>query len=249
MVGLLLLWLVMECVCTFALALHMALFSNTSPTIAWVIKLAACSSLVARQLIRSLGLCLKLKQVSPLTMLHIAGTVNAMMDVPSTSFGSEPKWYCKTDNKILKLYNCLFPLPNQQSWIFCQPSNAITMRVISILRMSFLQWKSGRDCQEPGNYLASLASLPQTSYFQDCLHCLTGLQHGSNQDSMAWATKSELKQLLKLLQPLVRDHGGQKCQPHQSRWNRKSCPLVSSKVGQVEERGWTHHEETSHRGG
>lgn len=51
------------------------------------------------------------KASAPLTMqLHIAGVSNSMTDIPSRSFGSEPKWHCKTDDALLTLYNSAFPL-------------------------------------------------------------------------------------------------------------------------------------------
>jgi hypothetical protein len=52
---------------------------------------------------------MKQKQVSPLTTLHIAGHKNAMTDIPSRSFGSEKKWYCKNDDELLTLFNASYP--------------------------------------------------------------------------------------------------------------------------------------------
>jgi hypothetical protein len=87
--GLLLLWLVIEKVCDPKPGAHIALFSDNSPTVSWVRRLAAKGSLVAGELLRALALRMKQKQVSPLTTLHIAGHKNAMTDIPSRSFGSE----------------------------------------------------------------------------------------------------------------------------------------------------------------
>jgi hypothetical protein len=89
--GLLLLWLVMEKVCDPKPGAHFALFSDNSPTVSWVNRLAAKGSLVAGELLRALALRMKAKQVSPFTTLHIAGQENAMTDIPSRSFGSEKK--------------------------------------------------------------------------------------------------------------------------------------------------------------
>ncbi len=79
---------------------------------------------------------LKLKHASPLTPLHIKGTENAITDIPSCSFGSNPAYFCKTDNDLKNLFNSKFPLPHQRSWNVFRPSWKISMRVISVLRMN-----------------------------------------------------------------------------------------------------------------
>jgi len=61
MSGLLLLFLVMEEVCTLKSDSHIALFSDNQPTVSWVERLAAKSSAVAGQLVRALALQLKQK--------------------------------------------------------------------------------------------------------------------------------------------------------------------------------------------
>ena len=58
-----------------------------------------------------------------------------MTDIPSRSFGSEPKWHCETDSQLLTLFNASFPLPNKNSWTIFRISTKISMRVISLLRM------------------------------------------------------------------------------------------------------------------
>eukprot|EP00956_Cyclotella_meneghiniana_P024898 scaffold50779_cov23-Cyclotella_meneghiniana.AAC.1 len=90
MAGLVLLWLGMEEVCPLESGTHIALFSDNSPTVSWTNRLACRNSKVADQLIRALALRLKKRHVSPLATLHIAGEKNAMTDIPSRSFGSEP---------------------------------------------------------------------------------------------------------------------------------------------------------------
>lgn len=94
MAGLLLLWLVMEDVCEMSPGTHFALFSDNSPTVSWVGRLAACGSQVAGQLIRALAFQLKVCQVSPLTPPRIAGKDNALMDIPPRSFGTELPHRC-----------------------------------------------------------------------------------------------------------------------------------------------------------
>jgi hypothetical protein len=116
MAGLLLLWLVMEDVCPSVTNAHVALFSDNSPTVHWVQRLAAKHSKIAMALLRALALRLHLTKASPLIPLHIAGVDNQMTDIPSRSFGSEQKWHCPTDTDFLTLFNSLFPLPTQHSW-------------------------------------------------------------------------------------------------------------------------------------
>ncbi len=98
--GLLLLWLIMEAVCPSLDGAHVALFSDNSPTVHWVQRMASKQSVVAMQLICALALRLHINNTSPLTPLHIAGVQNAMTDIPSRSWGSENKWHCKTDHGL-----------------------------------------------------------------------------------------------------------------------------------------------------
>jgi hypothetical protein len=144
MAGLLLLWLIMEDVCHLSPGCHVTLFSDNSPTVGWVTQMAAKRSLVAAQLLRVLALRLKKTGASPLTPFHVSGYENAMADIPSRSWGSEPKWHCKTDSNLLTLFNCTFPLPNQASWTVYCPSFDISMHMISMLQMtvsSMEEWR------------------------------------------------------------------------------------------------------------
>ena len=91
---------------------------------------------MSANIIRALALCLKLHGTCPITPLHIVGKENSMTDIPLRSFGSKKKWHCKTNNKLLTLFNSLFPIPNQTSWTVFQLSYAIGMRVTSVLLMT-----------------------------------------------------------------------------------------------------------------
>jgi hypothetical protein len=131
--GLTILWLVMEHVCGPLTKKRVALFSNNSPTISVVHRMASCSSFVAEQLIQVLALWSNLQKICPITTLHIAGDQNQMTDIPSHSFGSKSKWHFKTNKNLLTFFNSHFPLPTQNSWSVCQPTSAIATHVISIL--------------------------------------------------------------------------------------------------------------------
>jgi hypothetical protein len=133
MAGMLLLWLVIEGVCGVLAEKHVALFSNNMPTVAWVSCLASRKSLVAEHFVQALVLRLKAKKTCPLTTMHIKGKQNAIADVPSWFFGSNPTWHCTSDLTFLTLFSSMFPLPAQKSWsVFC-PSYKVVMCVISML--------------------------------------------------------------------------------------------------------------------
>jgi hypothetical protein len=156
MAGMLLLWLVLEDVCKVKPGAHVALFSDNSPTVNWVRRMAARGSLVADQLLRALALRLKQKHVSPLTPLHIEGKKNEMTDIPSRSFGSVAKWFCKNDDELLTLYNSRFPLPEQNTWTIYRPSREIESRVISVLRQQVLKMEEWHRLPKPGRHTGEI---------------------------------------------------------------------------------------------
>jgi hypothetical protein len=214
MAGLLLLWLVMEAVCPTLTGVHVALFSDNSPTVHWVEHLASRHSDVAMQLIHALALRLKTQNASPLIPLHIAGVQNAMTDIPSRSFGSIPKWHCPTDSHLLTMFNSIFPLPSQASWNIFQISSAISTRVISILRtkdFSMDEWrrlpKIGKNIGHNGAPMSNLWEWTLTYRKQPSQqqheHSLD-LQPECAEEPTAAAAKSQLQQSIALSWPLVR---------------------------------------------
>jgi hypothetical protein len=50
-----------------------------------------------------------------------------MTDIPCWSFGSEPKWHCRSNTNLLTLFNNLFPIPSQNSWTVFQISYLVGM--------------------------------------------------------------------------------------------------------------------------
>jgi hypothetical protein len=225
--GLLLLWLVMEEVCPRLNGAHVALFSDNSPTVHWIQRMASRKSKVAMQLIRALALRLHIQKASPLTPLHIAGVQNQMTDIPSRSFGSEPRWFCKTDNDLLTLFNKLFPLPNQASWSVFQPSPAICTRVISVLRMKDTTTDEWRRVPQRGTWLGGTGP-PMSGLWDWTLSYRShltpppseqsqGLQDEYGPDSTAEDAKSQLRQSLALSQPLAR-RSPWPLEPTQQKW-------------------------------
>jgi hypothetical protein len=80
----------MEKVCGPLREKRIMLFNDNSPSIGWVTRLASKQSLVAKHLVQALALQLKIQRACPLTPIHIEGKCNAISDVPSQLFGSNP---------------------------------------------------------------------------------------------------------------------------------------------------------------
>jgi hypothetical protein len=97
MAGILLVWLCLEGITQNLSHKHLALFSNNLPTVSWVDRMASRKFCVAARLVRALALRLNLHRVCPLTPVHIPGVENALADIPSRSFGSNPEWFCSDE--------------------------------------------------------------------------------------------------------------------------------------------------------
>jgi hypothetical protein len=95
MAGLLIIFLVMEEVIGNLKEANIALFSDNTPTISWVMRLASRHSIVAANLVAALALCLKKLRCCPLMPQHIKGKENSITDIPSRSFGSVLQWHFK----------------------------------------------------------------------------------------------------------------------------------------------------------
>ena len=156
MTGLLLLWLVMEQVCGNLREKNVALFSDNSPTVGWVRRLATRGSLLSAHLIRALALWLKLNGTCLITPLHNAGEENSMTDIPSRSFGSEEKWHCKSHTELLTLFNMSFPLPKQHSWTVFQFFYAVGMRATSVLQTKDFTLDKWRRLPKVGNHVGTI---------------------------------------------------------------------------------------------
>jgi hypothetical protein len=111
-----------------------AMLGDNSPLIGWVKRLASKRSLVAKHLVQALALQLKTQRACPLTTIHIAGKRNAISDVPSRLFGSNPAWQCTNADKLLTLFNPMFRLPNQTSWAVFHLNCEVVTHVTSALR-------------------------------------------------------------------------------------------------------------------
>ena len=214
MAGLLLLWLTIEGVCPDLVDAHVALFSDNSPTVSWVDRLATRSSPVALQLLRALALRLQMERASPLTSLHIPGKQNSITDIPSRSFGSDPHWFCNTDDDLCSLFDATFPLPSQASWNVYRIAPAICTRVISALRMQASSTDAWRRLPRRGTYGGPIGS-PMSDLWDWTLTYRTSStstkyehsvdsQDASEQDTTAADAKSQLQQSLARSRPLER---------------------------------------------
>jgi hypothetical protein len=79
MAGLLMLFVILEKVCGSLVEKHSVLFSDNSPTVGWVDRLASCHSTIAAHLIRALVLWLIVNRCCPLTHMHISGGMSMAM--------------------------------------------------------------------------------------------------------------------------------------------------------------------------
>ena len=212
--GLLLLWLIMEDVCPLKVGSRVGLFSDNSPTVSWVQRLASRRSKVAAQLIRALALRLKKQGAAPLTPLHIPGVENAVADIPSRSFGSEPKWHCRSNDELLTLFNKTFPLPNQHSWTVYQPTNGIFMRICSVLRTKPSKLEEWRRLPKIGKHSLP-TGVPLSNLWEWTLRfrgnhstseqdVCQGSQPSSALDTLVEETKSKVVQYQRRSLPLAR---------------------------------------------
>lgn len=214
MAGMLLLWLVMEEVCDLSSGARVAVFSDNQPTVSWVDRLASKSSEVAGQLLRAMALRMKMRGAAPLTALHIPGKQNAMTDIPSRSWGSNPKWHCKDDTNLLALFNTTFPLPSQASWTVFHPTNAICMKILSVLRMKAISMEEWRQPGKIGKHIGTIG-VPTSHLWEWTLSYRTNPSSSDSEpspdsqacrerDTMVRENKCRLEQSLARSRPLAR---------------------------------------------
>ena len=94
--------------------------------------------------------------------LHIAGEENYMTDIPLLLFVSNLYWFCKNDTDLLNLFNKNPPLPNQASWTVFSPTNAVSMKFISVLWMQHFEVGKCLQLKKEGKHVGKLVLLCQT---------------------------------------------------------------------------------------
>jgi hypothetical protein len=137
-------------------------FSDNSPTVSWVTRLASKQSLVVEQLVQAPALCLKTMHARPLTPMHIKGKCNTIANVLSRSFGSNPAWTCTSDSDLLTLFNTCFLLPSKQSWTVYRLNYTVVMRMICTLRMKPFVLDDWRRLPTRGRCVGKIGALCQT---------------------------------------------------------------------------------------
>ena len=129
--GLVLEWLVMECILPSLEYRHVALFCDNASAVSWAFKLRTGTSLPAGKLLRFLGMRIHTRKASHLTPISIPGEENCMADVISRAFKSGSYFYAQ--NKLTSYFTNNFPLPQPHSWKEFILPTTLTQRVMSCL--------------------------------------------------------------------------------------------------------------------
>ena len=79
-----------------------------------------------------------------------------MIDIPSHAFGSNLFWFCKNGTDLLNLFSTHFSLPNQASWTFFVPSNSVSKKVISVLRMHNFEMGEWLQLKKAGKHVGKI---------------------------------------------------------------------------------------------
>ena len=183
------------------------MFGDNSPLIGWVESLASKRSLVAKHLIQALALRLKIQRACPLTTIHIEGKRNAISDVPSRSFGSNPVWQCANSDELLTLFNPMFPLPTQTSWTVFHLNCEVVTCVTSTLRTKPFALEDWRRLPRVGRHVGKIG-VPMSNLWESIrtltthpskpkCDALLGMHNKHKQDSMDNSDKSKVAQYLK----------------------------------------------------
>ncbi len=168
---------------------------------------------VAENLVQALALRLKTMHVCPLTPLHIEGKRNAIADVLSRSFGSNPAWTCASDTDLLNLFNTLFLLPQQKSWMVYHPNCVVVTRMISALRMKTFALDDWRQLPIRGRWVGEIGAMSNTwewirtynkSHTPSESDASQDLWPKQEQDSTDIDNRSKVARSLALSRPLAR---------------------------------------------
>ncbi len=137
-----------------------------------------------------------------------------LQTIPSRSFGSNPKKLCNNDSKLLTLFSCTFPLPEQASWTTFRFATKMIMRMISVMRMTDITLDKWRQLPKIGQHIGDIGQT--TSGLWDWTLTYRGLgtprEYVSSQDSLPASaggrrereSESRLARSLALSRPLVR---------------------------------------------
>ena len=130
--GMVINWLVLECLAPTLRFIHAALFCDNSSAVQWAYKLRSSASEVAGRLLRLLGLRIHHREASHISSIGILGDDNIMADIVSRAFKTGKYFYAQ--NNLTSYFNTHFPLPQNLSWTEYTPPERLTQRVMSCLR-------------------------------------------------------------------------------------------------------------------
>ena len=107
--GMVIHWLVLQCLAPTLQFKHAALFSDNSLAVLWAHKLRASASLIAGRLLRFLGIRIHARQASHITSLGIQGEENIMANIVSQAFHDGK--YFGAEHNLTTYFNLHFPSP------------------------------------------------------------------------------------------------------------------------------------------
>ena len=210
--GMVIHWLVLECLATTLQHKHAALFCDNSSAVSWAHKLRSSASIIAGRLLRFLGLRIHIKEASHISALGISGDDNIMADIVSRAF-KDGKFF-EAQNNLTQYFNHHFPLPQNISWEEFTPPKKLTQRVMSLLRGeqstmgSLLRLpKIGKNTGKRGfTTLTSGKLIPSSKTVNGSTQLLSSqlLLQGSGQDSSAEAFRLKFQPSLQPSQPSQR---------------------------------------------
>jgi hypothetical protein len=108
-----------------------AAWSDNTPTMGWVWRMATKQSKIAGRLIRGLGLRQRMNETCPLAAQHIPGEKNKMADFASRSY--TPSLHLHGDSHFFARFSHLSPLPQNLYWTIALPPKEITSLIFSTL--------------------------------------------------------------------------------------------------------------------
>ena len=130
--GMVIHWLVLECLAPTLRFKHAALFCDNSSAVSWAHKLQTSASLIAGRLLRFLGIHIHTQKSLHITSLCIKSDENVMADIVSQSFHDGN--FFEAENNLAAYFNLHFPFPQNISWEEIILPAKLTQQVMSLLR-------------------------------------------------------------------------------------------------------------------
>ena len=84
------------------------LFIDNTAAVSWIQRGMKNNSAAAGRLIRVLALQKQVSRASLLVVVHVAGHLNVLGNIPYCSFGYSKQWHCTNDSEFIFLINYHF---------------------------------------------------------------------------------------------------------------------------------------------